>query len=168
MGKILVVDDDQTVAGLRAQLRASGHEIDSAPDAFTCLRVAAKARPDLILISVNLPGGGVAKLLERLRGDAGSPALPVVYLFGQWDKTDEFSKDPHGRLLQKPANADALKALVEELVPASSGEGAAAGLDEDGFERGLPPAAAPLGRPVAMDMGAPSDDDITPGETIEL
>jgi DNA-binding response OmpR family regulator len=171
MGRILIIDDDQTAERLRVQVSALGHKVAIASDAYTGLTAATREPSDLIMIGLNLPGGGGAKMLERLRGNTGTAATPVIFVFELRDGANAVSNDQRVRFLQKPTDADTLKVLVEELLPpppAPSAEAAAVEPDEDGSWDVLPPAPSQPGRTMPMDMGAPSDDDITPGETIEL
>jgi DNA-binding NarL/FixJ family response regulator len=66
--RILLVDDHAVVrAGLRQLLVASlGAEVNEAPDAPTALALAAKSRPDLVILDLGLPGQGGLSLLPSL------------------------------------------------------------------------------------------------------
>ena len=165
MGRILIIDDEQTAVLLRAQLSDLGHEVVVAPDAITGLNAATRGSPDLILLGWNMPGGGGQKLLERLRGNAGTAKLPVIFLFGQADRIAAVTDDPRVRLLQKPTDADTVKMLVNELIPAPVPVEAPpakpdAAVSED-------PAPSPE-RAEPMYTGEQSDDDLPPGEMLEL
>jgi DNA-binding response OmpR family regulator len=162
MGRILIIDDEQTASLLRAQLSDLGHEVVVAPDAVTGLNAATHGTPGLVMLGWNMPGGGGQKLLERLRGNAGTASVPVIFLFGQSDRIAAVTNDPRVRLLQKPTDADTVKMLVEELLPTPA-------------PAPVPPAAAPV-EPVEAVPEAPakpftgesSDDDLPPGEILEL
>ena len=132
MGKILVVDDVQAVAPLRTPLRELGHTIVTASDAYTGLGVAMRERPVLIMIALNLPGGGGLMMLERLRNNSGTAETPVIILFEAYDSVGEPPKDDLVRMIQKPVEAQALKPLILELLslapppPAAAAEPASA------------------------------------------
>ena len=54
--KILVIDDDRTgVALMQARLSKAGYEVISAPNGADGLNMAQSARPDLIVLDVEMP-----------------------------------------------------------------------------------------------------------------
>jgi len=77
--RILVVDDLPINLQLISDiLEFRGHRIDAAAsldEARKCLRAA---RPDLVLLDVQMPGGGGEVLLREIRADPTLPALPVI------------------------------------------------------------------------------------------
>ena len=160
MGRILIIDDEQTASLLRAQLSDLGHEVVVAPDAVTGLNAATRGTPDLVLLGWNMPGGGGQKLLERLRGNAGTVSTPVIFLFGQSERIAAVTNDPRVRLLQKPTDADTVKMLVEELIPRPAPVPAAAAPAE--------PVKPVIEAPAKPFTGESSDDDLPPGEILEL
>jgi CheY-like chemotaxis protein len=77
--KILVVDDDQDMLLLlNARLKANGYEVVFANDGLTCISMARKEKPDLILLDLGLPAGDGFVTLERLRGLLPVADTPVV------------------------------------------------------------------------------------------
>ncbi len=165
------MDVERTIESLRSQVVSLGHEALIASDAYTGFAVVTRERPDLIIMSLTLPGGSSLAMLERLRAGASTASTPVIILVNSTDKTGNVPKDPLVRLLQKPTNAAALQALFSQLLrpaPAPEPDSGSFGADMGGLgDAGpLPPLSEPRAMP--MDMGAPTDDDLPPGETIEL
>ncbi len=77
--KILLVESNKPVAlGLAGALRADGAEVVFASDAIQTLGVAQKEKPDLILLSTQLPGGGGLQVLQRLRSLVHTAITPVI------------------------------------------------------------------------------------------
>lgn len=75
---ILVADDHfPTRERLRARLDEAGFEVTTAADSPSAVRAVEKRRPDLCLLDVNMPGGGVATA-ARIREIA--PASVIVML----------------------------------------------------------------------------------------
>jgi len=76
--RVLVVDDEpQILRGLGTNLRARGYEVDTAPDGEQALELAARRRPDVVLLDLGLPGiDGV----EVIRGLRAWISMPIVVL----------------------------------------------------------------------------------------
>ena len=75
---VLAVGDDMTRTGLRVALGDAGFDVvGEAGDADGAVADAVRARPDLVLVASDLPGGGLA---AARRISAGQPSGPVVVL----------------------------------------------------------------------------------------
>lgn len=69
MAHVILIDDDPLFANLvRSRLREAGHEVSYNEGAFGALTAVRKARPDLILIDVQMPEIEGPKLVNYLRG----------------------------------------------------------------------------------------------------
>ena len=80
---ILVVDDQPVnLAVLGDLLEPAGYQLLSATCAGDALRIAAKARPDLILLDIVMPGIDGLETCRRLRADPATQDLPVVFITG--------------------------------------------------------------------------------------
>lgn len=87
--KILVVDD--AVLGRHALdeiLRAAGHEVLLAESGEQAVRQARSDRPDLILMDVNMPDLDGFATTRRLKDDAATRDIPVVFVTGKNAKAD--------------------------------------------------------------------------------
>ncbi|MFJ9815809.1 response regulator transcription factor [Streptomyces sp. NPDC101151] len=85
-GRILVVDDDPTVAEVVAgYLDRAGFTVDRAADGPAALARAAAHRPDLVVLDLMLPGMDGLQVCRRLR--AHGP-VPVVMLTARGDEDD--------------------------------------------------------------------------------
>ncbi len=80
---ILVIEDDHlNMKLMRGLLGLGGYIMLEAAEAETGLRLAAKHRPDLILMDVNLPGLDGLSATRRLKADPELAAIPVIALTG--------------------------------------------------------------------------------------
>jgi DNA-binding response OmpR family regulator len=112
---ILVVDDEQTICDLLAELfEDEGYQVCRAYDGATALAAAERCRPDLILSDVMMPGLNGVSLTEQLR-DRGL-RMPVVLMSAVYADVDL----PHVRFLPKPFDVDDVIALVERLLRSPS------------------------------------------------
>ena len=87
-GRILVVDDDPTVAEVvTGYLRRAGYAVDRAVDGHQAL-AAAGTRPDLVVLDLMLPGVDGLEVCRRLRATEHGATLPVVMLTARGDEAD--------------------------------------------------------------------------------
>ena len=76
---LLIVDDDQDLRGAIAeQLQAEGFDVVEAPTAGDGIRLAREAKPDVILLDVDLPDMDGREACKRMRQDGIS--TPVIML----------------------------------------------------------------------------------------
>lgn len=79
--KILLVDDvPANLAVLTAALEPEGYEILAAPNGATALKVAARAKPDLILLDIMMPEMDGLETCRRLKQDAATRGIPVIFI----------------------------------------------------------------------------------------
>ncbi|MBI3288860.1 MAG: response regulator [Elusimicrobia bacterium] len=119
MAKILVIDDDSIIIQLlHTQLSEAGHTVVTAMDGMSGPMIAAREKPDVILLDFNMPAANGAKVHERLRGNSFTAATPVIFLTA--NKLDEVRmevpEDPKVRFLAKPIDFAALQGSIAELL----------------------------------------------------
>ena len=79
--KLLLTEDDAAAAEMyRIRLEADGYTVITAADGTAGLELATRERPDLIYLDIRLPHMDGLDVLERLRADARTHAVPVVIL----------------------------------------------------------------------------------------
>jgi len=90
MASILVVEDNTANMTLAVYLlESAGHTVLSATDAEAGLVIARTARPDLILMDIQLPGMDGLEATAQLKGDDATRAIPVIALTALAMKGDE-------------------------------------------------------------------------------
>lgn len=83
MARVLIIDDDTAFATSTGRiLRSAGYDVDTAPDAVLAVKQAREGAPDLVLLDINLPGGGGVVVLERLRSLMATALTPVIIVTG--------------------------------------------------------------------------------------
>ncbi|MBI4729694.1 MAG: response regulator [Acidobacteria bacterium] len=117
MSTILVVENDPMSRELcRRVLATGGHDIVCARSAEEALRLVGRARPDLVLMDIRLPGMDGIEAARRLRTRRFSP--PVAVLSAQAFSTDAQRAREAGCVdfLIKPLGARELLERVEGLL----------------------------------------------------
>nr|BFE31146.1 response regulator transcription factor [Actinomadura rugatobispora] len=85
-GRVLVVDDDPTVAEVVARyLVRDGHRVECVADGRDALRRALEDPPDLVVLDLMLPGLNGLEVCRRLRETS---SVPVVMLTALGEETD--------------------------------------------------------------------------------
>jgi two-component system OmpR family response regulator len=141
--RLLVVDDEPTILELLAgSLQFAGFEVLTAASGGEALRLAAAARPDLILLDVMMPDDDGFEVVRRIR--AGGPRVPVIFLTARGTVGDRVAGLTLGGddYITKPFSLDEVLARIRAVLRRSA-TGAQAGsrlavadleLDEDSHE----------------------------------
>jgi len=81
MAHILLVEDNEDNSDmLSRRLIKRGFEVEIAVDGETCLEVAARRPPDLVLMDLGLPGIDGYETTRRLKTAPATRAVPVIAL----------------------------------------------------------------------------------------
>src|SRR5690348_11684289 len=79
--KVLVFESDATFAGeLRAELQKLGCNVQVVDDGNTGLQQATSARPDLILLSIELPRMNGFSVCNKLKKDPSLKDVPLIIM----------------------------------------------------------------------------------------
>ncbi|GGU09654.1 MULTISPECIES: response regulator [Actinomadura] len=122
MTRILLVEDErQLVRALRINLRTRGYEVDAAPDGRTALDLAARRRPDVVVLDLGLPDMDGVEVIQGLRGWLNVPIIVLSARHASEEKVraldtgaDDYVTKPFGmdELLAR------LRAAVRRAAPA--------------------------------------------------
>jgi len=89
-GEILIVEDTPASMQLLADLMSqAGHGVRRAPDGRMALISARSAPPDLVLLDVCMPGMDGYEVCRRLKADARTRDIPVIFLSALGDTQDK-------------------------------------------------------------------------------
>lgn len=102
-------------------LTKAGHEVITAEDGEVAVRVAGESVPDLILLDMLLPKLDGPEVLEHLRSNPKTAAIPVIVLSGLSEmNAAQLLKASAASLLEKKRmleNPSVLLELIEQLLP---------------------------------------------------
>ena len=87
---ILIVEDSQVDrARLEQLLAANGFQVSTAENGEQAIASVKRAKPDAILMDVNMPGMDGFAATRALRGDADTKDIPVVLVTAKDQKADK-------------------------------------------------------------------------------
>jgi DNA-binding response OmpR family regulator len=118
--RVLVVEDSDLSASLRANLEMEGYAVEVAGDGRAGLEAAARFEPDLIVLDLMLPALDGLQVLRALRQQGRSMAVLVLTARGQESDKVLALKLGADDYLTKPFGLLELLARVEALLRRSS------------------------------------------------
>jgi DNA-binding NtrC family response regulator len=138
MSTILVVDDEQhTREGLRAGLKGRNREILLAEDAEHALAALHRAKIDLMIADIRMPGMDGMELLQKSKEKYPDTEVVMLTGHGTVEQAVEAMREGAYDYLMKPVNLDELDLLVEKVLEKRRLE-----LSEEFYQRRYPPQPA--------------------------
>ena len=123
MARILLVDDDQSLAQLtRISLVKSGYEVTIVRDAIKAIESAKRQKPDLILMDIMLPQVSGGEAVKEFKKDVNLKNIPVVFLTALVSPEEDLEKagitveGVNYKTLGKPYEIDQLLKLVASII----------------------------------------------------
>ena len=116
---VLIVEDEPAILELVAvNLDHAGFETLRAPSAEEANRLLSGALPDLVLLDWMLPGQSGVALARRLRGDARTRELPIIFLTARAEEPDKIAGLEAGAddYITKPFSTKELVARIRAVL----------------------------------------------------
>jgi DNA-binding NarL/FixJ family response regulator len=116
--RLVIADDDEVVRSMVAyQLREDFECVGSAADATEAIALTTVLRPDVVILDVNMPGGGAIKATHKIRDDAPGTAIVILSVDETWDDLIDLLNAGAMTYLRKgmdePTLAEDLRAAIE-------------------------------------------------------
>jgi two-component system response regulator RegA len=117
----LVVDDDEVFRNrLCRALAQRNWEVEGARNGESALQFARERSPDLVLVDLRMPGKGGLDVVPELRAVDSSMTIIVLTGYGSIPTAISAMKRGADHYLSKPADADQVLAVYENLRSAPS------------------------------------------------
>lgn len=120
MALVLLVDDDPDLrAALRAFLESRHHRVIEASDGAQAFAMAEKERPHILVMDIVMCGVYGSSAVRKLREHPPTRHIPIVLMSGSAEKSvlGDVVREPGVRFLRKPFQPAELERLIEELLP---------------------------------------------------
>ncbi|WP_303825722.1 response regulator transcription factor [Ruminococcus flavefaciens] len=121
MSKIFIVEDDRSIREELAELlRNSGYEAEYLTDFSNSKTRILSAKPDLILMDINIPELNGEQLLKEIRKETDTPVIMVT---SRTSETDEVLSMSYGAddYITKPYNPTILLLRISAVLKRSAG-----------------------------------------------
>ena len=118
-GRVLIADNVATNRIiLKVKLAVSHYQVIQAEDVEGLLAAAHGARPDVIIVDLDLPGGGLKAISAGLKADPELASIPIIALAALEERSARLAglRDGADEVLAKPLDEQALLALIRNLI----------------------------------------------------
>jgi signal transduction histidine kinase/DNA-binding response OmpR family regulator len=121
-GLVLVVDDDLELMRMtKSRLEQEGFAVLTATTGEEGMRLAARRRPDVILLALLLPDRSGLEVLHTLKSEPATRDIPVLVVSIDSDGVRALSLGA-SEWLRKPCDAASIVAVVQRLMAGSSAD----------------------------------------------
>ncbi|WP_284125116.1 response regulator [Parerythrobacter aestuarii] len=121
MAHILIVDDDELIAELAAEILISGgHACGWVTDGKKALELLNWKRPDLVLLDQDMPGMSGAQVLRQIRASPSLYDLPVIMFTAMSGASDEEQARYNGAqdYIRKPFDQKFMLLKIRQVLAA--------------------------------------------------
>lgn len=101
---------------LRLHLCNAGYEVLEAEDAVVAGRLLLKRRPDLMLADIEVPYLSGLELVEAMKSDPSTAAVPVIFLTSRTEAEPRARELGAAAFLAKPLHVESLLATIARHV----------------------------------------------------
>ena len=126
--KILVADDNREAAeSLATLLRLSGYHVFSAFSGMHALELAARERPNAVLLDIGMPGMSGYEVARRIRLEAWGRGALLIAVTGWGQEDDKLQAQAAGfnAHLTKPVDPRVIERMLMEFVTRTQGHSGA-------------------------------------------
>lgn len=116
MARILIADDEAPIREmLKIACELDGHEVRAEMDAPDALAAYREFEPDLMILDINMPGGGGEYIVEQLLATGVARVCPWIVVTGLAHSFTEEEIEGLGaaQVLSKPFTIDSLRMAVQ-------------------------------------------------------
>ncbi len=110
---ILVVDDEQSLCDLMAEILKDNYDVIQAYDGKEALEMARQRQPDLVVSDIMMPHMSGVELVKALRDDPKTKDIPTILLSAA---TPQYMAREADAFVKKPFEIEVLEKIVAEIA----------------------------------------------------
>lgn len=117
-GKILIVDDDASAAGMLEVFLEDEFHVRVAHSGEACLEAVPEFCPDLVLLDIEMPGMNGYDTCQRLQSEAEGQVMPVIFISSHDTLNERLKAYESGGMdfITKPFDPDELLLKAEKVI----------------------------------------------------
>ncbi len=120
MAKILIIEDDPLMSRMYQKIfTLEGYEVDVAVDGYEGLEKTRAAKPTVILLDIMMPKLNGIQVLEKLKIDPATKAIPVIILTnlaGTRDAENAMLKGAVKYIIKSEYEPKQIVSMVKEIL----------------------------------------------------
>jgi len=114
---ILVCEDDPMVSVFFQDVfKTAGHQVVSAPDGESAVRLATELQPSVVTLDIDLPGLDGGAVIGRLKANPVTAHIPVIIISAHPGWLTFLDRHQAAAVLEKPCPPWELQAAVEDAL----------------------------------------------------
>ena len=119
---ILVCEDDPMVSVFFQDVfKTAGHQVVSAQDGESALRMATELQPAVVTLDIDLPGLDGGAVIGRLKSNPATAHIPVIIISAHPGWLTFVERHQAVAILEKPCPPWELQAAVEQALDVNPG-----------------------------------------------
>jgi excisionase family DNA binding protein len=114
---VLIVDDEQEIVDIMKVFlqRQGGYEIASASDGITALIEVGRAKPDLMILDIMIPGVDGIEVCRRIKADSNNKTV-IIAVSGNSEHESRTLQSGADAFMSKPIDLEKLHAEAKRLL----------------------------------------------------
>jgi two-component system, NtrC family, nitrogen regulation response regulator NtrX len=117
MGKILIVDDEQSILDvLLLVLTSEKHKVDTCMEGFSAIEKVKNNKYDLVLLDIKMPKMDGLEVLEKIIEIDKNLIVLMISGHGNFETAVEATKRGAYNYIQKPPDLDELKLVIKNAI----------------------------------------------------
>ena len=120
MKKILIVDDEEMVRFMLCEvLKDEGYEVIESENGYDGLNLARAARPDLLVMDINMPEMNGIEATRNIRADSEISHTPIFISTGEEKAKGNFTKELGTEVqgfVEKPYQIEKILVQIKKIL----------------------------------------------------
>jgi excisionase family DNA binding protein len=114
---VLIVDDEQEIVDLMKTflLRQGGYDVTTASDGISALLEVGRAKPDLLILDIMIPGVDGIEVCRRIKADSNNRTI-IIAVSGNAEHENDIIRAGADAFMVKPLDLERLQSEARRLL----------------------------------------------------